>query len=685
MKLARHREATSSRLATSISGRRALRLGFALAAVAALAAMVASGSARAGGKIGVAQGLGAAVLPNTAFGNTPADTPESVSFILQTRDLGGLEAQVSAGMPGGFLSVADFARRYGQPQNRIAALERYLAHYGISATAMPDGLDVQATGTAGEFDAALSVQQQQYHLPSVPSHDGRPGHPGGVAHGTKQTPLLPRELGSFVLAILGLSNYPTMQSDMIGVPKNATPKDLPNTALLPTDFATRYDLNPVYAAGGTGSGRTVGIVTLASIDSTFPLQFWNDIGLSGFSTSPSRITLDNVDGGSGPVSDSLGSGETAIDVEQSGALAPNANIRVYQAPNTDNGYADAFFQAASDNVADSVSTSWGESETVVKYFANGGMEDPQYVQAFDEAFLELAAQGQSAFAASGDAAAYDDSDELGSTDLTVDNPAASPWITAGGGTTLPGTITFNTLPNATIPAERAWGWDYIWPLLAETFGGDESGWAESEVAGGGGGYSTMEPMPSYQRGVPGTSFFSAVPYFTPTDPVQVNGLTLDTAWDFNGTPPTIQGFGNGGRAVPDVSTDADPETGYLAYFAYDIPNYDACGTTDANGACYEQWGGTSFVAPQLNGATAAIDSVLGRRVGFWNPSIYRFATQHDSPFTPLNTPGTSNDNLYYTGTPGTLYNPATGLGTPDLAKLAFDYGMRGHGRDGHGH
>ena len=31
-----------------------------------------------------------------------------------------------------------------------------------------------------------------------------------------------------------------------------------------------------------------------------------------------------------------------------------------------------------------------------------------------------------------------------------------------------------------------------------------------------------------------------------------------------------------------------------------------------------------------------MDSVLGRRVGFWNPAIYQFAMQRNSPFTPLN-------------------------------------------------
>lgn len=35
--------------------------------------------------------------------------------------------------------------------------------------------------------------------------------------------------------------------------------------------------------------------------------------------------------------------------------------------------------------------------------------------------------------------------------------------------------------------------------------------------------------------------------------------------------------------------------------------------------------------------------------------------------------GTSNDNLYYTGTPGQVFNPGSGLGYPDLTKLAEDF------------
>jgi subtilase family serine protease len=121
--------------------------------------------------------------------------------------------------------------------------------------------------------------------------------------------------------------------------------------------------------------------------------------------------------------------------------------------------------------------------------------------------------------------------------------------------------------------------------------------------------------------------------------------------------------------VPDISADADPDTGYELYFT---------GFPKAEGYLEYGWGGTSFVAPQLNGSAAVIDSYLGHRTGFWNPEIYKFATTSSSPFTPLDTAGASNDNMYFTGGgAGSVYNPATGLGTPDLSKLAADFRLDG--------
>jgi len=55
-----------------------------------------------------------------------------------------------------------------------------------------------------------------------------------------------------------------------------------------------------------------------------------------------------------------------------------------------------------------------------------------------------------------------------------------------------------------------------------------------------------------------------------------------------------------------------------------------------------------------------------------NPQIYKFAQQTDTPFNPLND-ANNNNNLFYTGQPGTLYNQATGLGTINFDKLYQDF------------
>jgi kumamolisin len=185
----------------------------------------------------------------------------------------------------------------------------------------------------------------------------------------------------------------------------------------------------------------------------------------------------------------------------------------------------------------------------------------------------------------------------------------------------------------------------LWPILENAVGVDEPTAAESFISGGGGGYSSVYATPWYQRGVPGVNRYSAVQWLTP--------IQNNTAWTFDLNPATVQGGGNG-RNLPDVSMDADPQTGYAVYS-------EVFGGTD-----WAQYGGTSFVAPQLNGITALINSYAGERVGFWNGQVYRFATSANSPFNPLNTTGQTNDNEFYSGTTGTVYNLATGLGTPDI-------------------
>ena len=139
-------------------------------ALASTRAATPSPSPSPNAQVPVQQGTDVASLPGaTAFGDTPASTPETVSFILRERNLPQLKAAVEHGVTN-FLSVSQFAGTYGQTQANIAQLTGYLAKFGISTQVYADNVDVVATGTAGQFDQALSVQQKQFHVPAMSRH-----------------------------------------------------------------------------------------------------------------------------------------------------------------------------------------------------------------------------------------------------------------------------------------------------------------------------------------------------------------------------------------------------------------------------------------------------------------------------------------------------------------------------------
>lgn len=678
-----------------------LGVGLALGSMVALGATSAAPlteSALASSSLqSVPQGIGAAVIANaTPVGQTSSAQLMTVSFILKANNLSMLENQVSNGWTGPYLKVWQFAQMYGQSMSYIDMLKHYLGTYGIHSHAYPDRLVVVAEGTALQFDHALSVLLDNFNL-KTPSATLTGSSTTRTYYGSKTNPMMPGNLASNIVAILGLTNYQPFVSQAlpaVGAQSTSETQAQPNTATpglsinlgpnehLPSFFVSHYNLTPLQQDGALGQGQTVGIVTLASVDPSVPETFWQATGIPA---SPSRIQLENVNGGAGPVSLNAGSDETTLDVEQSGSIAPDATVRVYQAPNTDYGFVDAFFKAASQDVAGSISASWGESETAIQASVNAYQESSGYAAAFNEAYLESAAQGQSTFVSSGDSAAYTASRDLGTTNLSVDSPADSPYVTAAGGTTLASTQTY-TAPNnggtetVTIPQEMAWNWGYLFPMYQALGFPSEASAATSSVVGSGGGYSAFFGAPSYQRNI-GTTF-NYYQYLTPTNYQNIDGLNLPTAFQFNPNPSLAQGMSPGMRAVPDLSVNADPQTGYAVY----DPQFQSVYHSSV-----VEFGGTSFSAPQLNGASAVIASFLGHRVGFWNPAIYKMAAMAPgTALTPLssdNLYGSSqysstgglmipnganftNGNLYYTGTPGSIYNPATGLGIPNLALVA---------------
>lgn len=598
-------------------------------------------------------------------GTTDSSNLITTSIILNVTDLQGLQNFVAdTTTPGSrdyhhFLTVGQFVQRFAPSNHQIEQFVHYLESYGITVNKVyPDNLDITVTGTAAQLNAAFSTQLHDY------TRNGQRFHRPAWKF------VLPAEFAPLVLSVPGLSNQPgsfsprmehfgegTVNETPAAVtwPQNGTATGVPQQYTV-GDVANLYDVNPLYREGITGRGQTIGIMTLANFNESDAYAYWQDIGLR---VQPNRITKVLVDGGT-PVQAGVGDNETSLDVEQSGGLAPDAKIRVYVAPNTNNAFLDIFYTAASENVADTVSISWGEAEEY--YFAalNGGVDYTGQLQAIDQALLEGAAQGQSFFAASGDNGAYDANEVLPypyfSMQLSVDAPANDPYITAAGGTTVPTVLKSATHPSCAainITQEQVWGWDYInndWMTCHDYVP------YEFFPVGGGGGVSSFWSIPSYQQSVSGMQL---------TQPGQSliyypNGYPDTTgAQDWNDLPANFAG-----RNVPDISLNADPETGYIVVDCTDFAGDPGC----AEGA----WGGTSFVAPQLNGITALIDQAAGGRVGLLNPVIYRlargwFAYGKRAPFNDI----TTGDNWFYGGVPG--YDDGSGIGTVNVANLAYAY------------
>jgi kumamolisin len=590
------------------------------------------------------------------LGPTAASQIVTASLVLKVQHPNLLEAYVASSEDPGspfyhrFLSLPEFVFAFAPNSAIISILTKYLESFGIQVTDVyADHLLVKATGTVDAFNKAFSFAV----------HDFSQG--GKRFHRPLGKPSIPSILSEILVEVVGPSDEarfhpmnvrltdrlksPSLQQGGVQSPLGAIATGVPGQYTV-GDVANLYNINPLYKAHINGRGRTVGIATLANFLPSDAYAYWN---LFGLQVLPNRITQVHVDGG-GPLSGPDGSGETSLDVEQSGGLAPYAKIIVYDAPNTDPGFMDLFYKAASDNLVDSLSVSWGEAEI---YYLNAtiGEYAPGQLLAFHQAFLELAAQGISAFASSGDSGAYDANYTFNTgygvqlnNVLSVDSPGSDPAITAAGGTTRPFKLPASqlngippTAPPLVVATEQVWGWDYLQNYLVE-YGGPV--FQNSQFpGGGGGGVSIVWSLPPYQ------SHTAGIRRSEPGQSVVSNGQ------DLLNLPANFAG-----RNLPDISLNADPLSGYYLLSTED-------------GGLLDFYGGTSFVGPQLNGITALISQATGGgRLGLWNPMLYRF--QHvygygkPSPLVDI----TKGDNWFYYGIPG--YEPGAGLGVLDVAKLA---------------
>lgn len=121
-------------------------------------------------------------------------------------------------------------------------------------------------------------------------------------------------------------------------------------------------------------------------------------------------------------------------------------------------------------------------------------------------------------------------------------------------------------------------------------------------------------------------------------------------WQASAGVPAPPAGSSGGRGVPDVAADADPNTGFQL-------RVDGSEMVAA---------GTSAAAPLWAALVALLNEKLGKNVGFINPSLYAVPGYPHAP-GPLHDITSGSNGVYRAG-PG--WDPCTGLGSPDGARLA---------------
>ncbi len=336
------------------------------------------------------------------------EEPVTVSVIVKRK--APLDAAAIASGTHPHLSREEYGARHGAEPGALAAVREFAAEFGLTAEKQPDTDEhyrtLQLTGTQAQMEKAFGCA-----LKTVETAQGKLRVRSGAIE-------LPKELVQHVEAVLGLDNRPQAK------PHNRVAKPhASNVSYTPVQVGQLYG----FPAGANANGQTIGIIELGGGYRTADLTaYFKTLNLP----SPT-VTAVAVDKGKNAPGDANGAdGEVMLDIEVCAAVAPQAEIVVYFAPNTDAGFIDAISTAVHDtkNKPSVVSISWGGPES---------SWTSQSLTALDQACQTAAALGVTITVAAGD----DGSTDGVSSGNHVDFPASSPHVLACGGTKLSGSGT----------------------------------------------------------------------------------------------------------------------------------------------------------------------------------------------------------------------------------------------------
>ena len=552
---------------------------------------------------------------------TPINQTISLSVGLNLRNTASLDAYLRqitdphSPLYRQYLSQASFDALYGPLPQSEAAISDFLRSQGFTITATyPNHLVVDAVGTIAQAQHAFQVQINNYRSAT-----------GQQFFANANPPSLPVQLAPLVAAVSGLDNTIQYHRNPLANGNATIHLGASSTASPTTTSASLSCPKP-------GLSMVPTSYTPSQVATAYDFSKLYNAGFRGEGQTVGLLELDGFSasdiaaytacfGGNQTVIKTIpidgyngaagvNAAEVELDMEMILGLAPHLTSL-------------RVYEAANASLA-AYNDAWARIVSDVTpvvstswVFCEQGSGMANEIQQENIFFQVAAAQGQTILAASGDLGAngcYNPQTGANPTPA-VDDPASQPYVTGVGGTTLH--VNFDN----TYQFEQVWN--------------------DRNINNGasGGGISLAWHMPYWQQ-----------------------------------APGVANAYSTGFREVPDVSLNADPQTGYDVF----------CRVGGCANKGWMIFGGTSAAAPAWAALIALANQVSLKSnafmVGFLNPSLYDIAhgatgTSYNAAFhdvVPVSGYVNNNDYVGNSGTypDGSAYDLATGLGTYDAYNLS---------------
>jgi hypothetical protein len=336
-----------------------------------------------------------------------------------------------------WMTPEQFGTQFGPADGDIQAVTSWLQGHGFKVAKVSKGkLAVEFSGTAAQVREAFHTEIHTFVV-------------NGETHMANASEVqIPAALAPVVHGLSPLNNFrpkPThrvlgefTKSTSTSQPKSVNPEFTTSAgffALGPTDFATIYNVAPLWTAGTDGTGQSIAVIGVSNINLQDVADFRTLFGLPTGGTNTPIVVIDGGSANDPGIVTGGSETEALLDVEWSGAVAKGAQIHFVIAADTDlqPGLILAILNVIDNNSDPILSLSFGDCEPN-EGPNNTGFWEPVWEQAAAQGITVTVSTGDSGSAGCEDDTAPAPNPANTDTGLQVSGFASTPFNVAVGGT-----------------------------------------------------------------------------------------------------------------------------------------------------------------------------------------------------------------------------------------------------------